>query len=85
MQNLFSNLLITTLASIITWAFLKFAEKVVLPWYSTLKYKGVKIDGKWITTISFKNDTKHGEVTFHETFEIKQKGNEISGTCSIKN
>ena len=42
MQNVLSNLLITliasTLASIITWTFLKFVEKVALPWYSTITY-----------------------------------------------
>ena len=89
MQNLLSNLLITIIASAIvsiaTWILLNFLEKVFKPWYSALIYKGVKIDGKWITTIAFKKDTDHKEVIFHETFDIKQKGNEISGICSIKN
>jgi len=89
MQNLLSNLsdtiIASTIASILTWTFLKFVDKILLQWYSNLLYKGVKIDGKWIATILFKKDTNHEEVTFHETFEIKQKGNYISGTCSIKN
>ncbi len=89
MQNLLSNLLITIIASavvsILTWLLLNLLNRVFIPWYSSVIYKGVKIDGKWITTVPFKKGTNHKEVIFHETFDIKQKGNDISGTCSIKN
>jgi len=55
-------------------------EKVALPWYEEISYKGLKIDGKWQATINYGK-----QITFHEDFNISQKGHRLTGAYSIKN
>jgi hypothetical protein len=78
-DSILGKLLITTIASVLTWTFLKFLEKVAYPWYEEISYRGLKVSGQWQATLTSE------ETKFHEDFEINQRGHELSGTYTIKN
>ncbi len=78
------KLLVTIIASIITWLFLKFVDKVMIPYVKKLLYNGKKIDGIWIASIELKSK-EFPDVQFLEHLEIKQSSNILTGKYTVTN
>lgn len=79
-NELWLTLIVTIISSIITWSFLLMVQRVVLPWYENLTYKGIRLEGSWQSTTS-----SHKKVTHHEFMDIKQRGHILTGYYFVKN
>jgi hypothetical protein len=82
-KEILLEIVVTIIVSIITWLFLKFTDKVIMPWFEKLSYKGAIIQGTWSSTSSIRN--KQYEATkFHEQFNISQNADKLSGNNVVK-
>lgn len=81
-MNNIDSLVVGVVSGIITAAvihlMLLFFNRVVLPWYRQLVYRGVDIQGRWEEQLDFKNGN-----TQVLTAELSQKAHAITGTVTV--
>lgn len=66
------------LASLTIYIALIIAKNILIPWYRTLIYKGIDINGEWFSEAKFDS----GNIQ-HMKISIKQKANKISALITI--
>ena len=49
------QVIVTIIVSIATWLFLKFTDKVIIPWIEKYYFKGIEIKGIWTATTNIKS------------------------------
>src|SRR5689334_15488330 len=69
-------------AGVMTSAFLAalaaFFQKVLIPWYEVLVYKGVDLQGKWIAQKTYSNG-----ISYHYSLLLKQSAHALEGSMTI--
>ena len=71
------------LTSVIIWIIVKLVNNVILPWYESKTFKGVKLNGTWTHTHSHTKDSELFK--YEDKLMIYQKGYTISGTYTCRN
>lgn len=83
MINVSGSIIIGVISGIITsaviWFFVNLFKTKVLPWYQSITYQGVKINGDWIGFYQHSKSTNIDEDDPHYNIHINQKGHQIYG------
>jgi hypothetical protein len=79
-----NEILISLITSVITWSILLIGQKIIIPFYESLVYKGIIIKGIW-NHQSTLNEQGLERVTFTETLTIEQKAHNLTGTYAVTN
>jgi len=82
-KELLFKIVVTIIVSILTWLFLKLTDKVIIPWFEKLSYKGTIIKGIWSSTSTLKHK-QYEKTKFHEHFKIGQNGQKLTGEYTVK-
>ena len=69
------------LASLVVWIVIALFKSVILPWYQSFIYQGLKISGYWIGFYADKGPSRDMNDP-HYTVFIKQKGAVIEGSLT---
>jgi hypothetical protein len=56
----------------------KFFEKVLIPWYQELVFKGIDLRGKWIAQKTYLNG-----ISYHYSLLLKQSAHTLRGSMTI--
>jgi hypothetical protein len=56
----------------------KIFSKIILPWYQDLIYKGVDLQGKWVSQKTYPNG-----ITYHYTLTLRQNAHRLDGNMTI--
>lgn len=80
-MDIFFQIIVSLITSVITWIILIFGRKIIIPYYEELVYKGISIEGIWCQTTSYNN----GNERYTETLTLKQKANSIIGVYACTN
>ena len=79
-----TEIIVSLITSVITWTILTFGKTVLIPFYETLVYKGVFVNGTWTQTSTY-NEGNEGDITYTETLTLNQKANKLTGIYSVSN
>jgi hypothetical protein len=74
---------VTIIVSILTWLFLKLTDKVIIPWFEKLSYKGAIIKGTWSSASTLKHK-QYEKTKFHEHFNLSQNAQKLTGDYTVK-
>lgn len=81
-----NEIIISLITSVITWSILLFGQKILIPYFESLVYKGINIEGIWNHSSNMKEKSEdYEDVTFTETITIKQKAHRLTGTYAVTN
>jgi hypothetical protein len=81
---MFNEIIVSLVTSVITWTILTFGKTILIPFYESLVYKGVHIDGIWVQNSKL-NIGEPDEIEYTETIKIEQKANKITGIYTVTN
>ena len=56
----------------------RLVEKVVIPWYQDLVYKGIDLRGKWLA-----QETYSSGISYHYSLLLKQNAHNVRGSMTI--
>ena len=65
------------IATFIFYCIIELFKRVILPWFTDKIYRGVRIDGKWTSTVM-----KDPELGISSSMQLNQKGEAVTGTYS---
>ncbi len=68
--------------SFVIWICIKIFNRIIIPWYQSITYLGIKIDGTWLGFITSFNSSKKDEDANFEIL-IDQKGHKIKGEITV--
>jgi len=66
------------LTTVLLLLFSQLFQKVVLPWYQNLVYKGIDLRDKWVAQKIFE-----AGITYHYTLILKQSAHSLTGSMTI--
>ncbi len=87
-MDIYKSVIVGVVSGILTtaliWLVVKTFIKIVIPWYQSIIYRGIDLNGDWfgIESVGKKeNFPKH----YEHSIDIKQTGHVVKGSISVKN
>lgn len=74
-ENILLGVFAGVMTSAIIFMFSQFMQKVILPWYKALIYRGIDVSDSWDMDVKHKDGTH----AFSQRVTLRQSGHELSG------